>query len=461
VRPHAPGHSLLLPPPPPSAGVFSPGVGVPLLGMGGLGHGYGRPLAPSAALPPGTTPHHHHHHHGHGRSARVVPLGAAPGEKSAQMATSAEEDEAGEEVGGRAWRSRTGRARSGRRWIPRGEQIKRSAAAAAEDSSLAAAERWAYQQAVDAGESIDVEDSEGMFANNVLRLISSSAAVELAPTPRTSVDVLPSSGRRRPPAADDGKVKPEGTGHEILLQGFNWESHRADWYGEVAAKAAELREAGFSLVWLPPASQSVSDEGYMPVDLFNLNSRYGSEDDLRACVAALHGSGLGAIADIVINHRCASKQDGDGIWNVFGGRMAWDQSAIVGDDPNYRGRGHPATGTLFHAAPNIDHRQQFVRDDIKSWMAWLKDDIGFDGWRFDFTKGYGGEFVGEYVEATSPLFSVGEYWDTLSYSGNYLDHNQNNHRQRTVDWINATGGRSLAFDMTTKGILHSVIEKNE
>jgi len=37
-----------------------------------------------------------------------------------------------------------------------------------------------------------------------------------------------------------------------------------------------------------------------------------------------------------------------------------------------------------------------------------------------------------------------------------MDHNQDAHRQRIVDWINATGGTAGAFDVTTKGILHSV-----
>ncbi|MCI12337.1 rootletin-like, partial [Trifolium medium] len=31
------------------------------------------------------------------------------------------------------------------------------------------------------------------------------------------------------------------------------------------------------------------------------------------------------------------------------------------------------------------------------------------------------------------------------------------HRQRIVNWINATGGTSSAFDITTKGILHSAL----
>lgn len=43
-------------------------------------------------------------------------------------------------------------------------------------------------------------------------------------------------------------------------------------------------------------------------------------------------------------------------------------------------------GDIFHAAPNVDHSQDFVRRDIKEWLNWLRNDIGFDGWRLDFVR---------------------------------------------------------------------------
>lgn len=60
------------------------------------------------------------------------------------------------------------------------------------------------------------------------------------------------------------------------------------------------------------------------------------------------------------------------------------------------------------------------------------------------------------MEASEPYFAVGEYWDSLSYEYGVMEHNQDAHRQRIVDWINATNGSAGAFDVTTKGILHSV-----
>lgn len=43
-------------------------------------------------------------------------------------------------------------------------------------------------------------------------------------------------------------------------------------------------------------------------DLDSLNTAYGSEADLRACLAALHEHDIIAVADVVINHRCAQQK---------------------------------------------------------------------------------------------------------------------------------------------------------
>ena len=180
------------------------------------------------------------------------------------------------------------------------------------------------------------------------------------------------------------------------------------------------------------------------------------------CVHRLQEVGFKVLGDAVLNHRCAQAQDSNGVWNVFGGKLAWDARAIVGDDPNFRGRGNRSTGDIFHAAPNVDHSQDFVRRDICEWLNWMRESVGFDGWRLDFVRGFSGEAVREYMEASDPGFAVGEYWDTLAYNWEGVpEPNQDAHRQRIINWINAAGGRATAFDVTTKGILHAVFERCE
>ena len=53
-----------------------------------------------------------------------------------------------------------------------------------------------------------------------------------------------------------------GLGNEIILQGFNWESHRGHgWYKMLKDQVPDIAAAGFSSIWLPPPSESVSPQG--------------------------------------------------------------------------------------------------------------------------------------------------------------------------------------------------------
>ncbi|XP_025699161.1 alpha-amylase 3, chloroplastic isoform X3 [Arachis hypogaea] len=183
----------------------------------------------------------------------------------------------------------------------------------------------------------------------------------------------------------------EGTGYEILCQGFNWESHKSGrWYVELKDKASELASLGFTVVWLPPCTESVSPEGYMPRDLYNLNSR---------------------------------------ILTVFGTYLEGVSTGM-----------------------NVQ---------LLLMILIFRKEVGYDGWRLDFARGFWGGYVKDYIQASDPYFAVGEFWDSLSYTDGELDHNQDAHRQRIVDWINATNGTAGAFDVTTKGILRSAFERCE
>ena len=99
-----------------------------------------------------------------------------------------------------------------------------------------------------------------------------------------------------------GKVETrsaEGRGDEIMLQGFNWDSSRHDqgWYEILKSQVDEIADYGFSVVWMPPPTTSVSSEGYMPTDLYDLNSRYGSVEELRELISMFHGRGVKVLGD--------------------------------------------------------------------------------------------------------------------------------------------------------------------
>ena len=64
---------------------------------------------------------------------------------------------------------------------------------------------------------------------------------------------------------------------------------------------------------------------------------------------------------------------------------------------------------------DLDHLNEDLRKSLVDWLNFLKDDIGYDCWRFDFVKGYGAEFMHDYVGKTvgQEEFNVGEYWADL------------------------------------------------
>ncbi|MCC6420221.1 MAG: alpha-amylase [Gemmataceae bacterium] len=234
-----------------------------------------------------------------------------------------------------------------------------------------------------------------------------------------------------------------GDGRDIILQGFHWDSHRGghdpqagarkSWYTILRENAPAVQAAGFTYVWFPPSSDSLAPQGYIPRRWNVLDTRYGSETELRAAIRAL--GPVKAMADIVLNHRVGVATPGADFADP---PFPDNRAAIVRDDESGIGTGHHDTGERHPAGRDLDHTNADVRTAIKHYLRRLQS-LGFKGWRYDLVKGYHGRFVGEYNDATSPDLSVGEFFD--------------GDRQKVTDWIDATGRRSTAFDFPTRFLL--------
>lgn len=199
----------------------------------------------------------------------------------------------------------------------------------------------------------------------------------------------------------------------ILLQSFNWRSchNKISWYKVLMSKIPKMKELGVTLLWLPPPSQSVAPQGYMPSKLYNLNSAYGSEEDIRKLTGMCQDNGVYPMVDFVANHRCGSKQDEFGQWTVFED-PPWGPWAICAD--NRQGYHAVSTerdsGASSDCAPDINHRNQQVQKDYKEWIRWLFDDVGFKAIRIDMAPGYGVNHQLDYMSMVDNPFVVGEYW---------------------------------------------------
>ena len=48
---------------------------------------------------------------------------------------------------------------------------------------------------------------------------------------------------------------------------------------------------------------------------------------------------------------------------------------------------HQTTAHAGVACADLDHTNEEVRAALKEWLIWLRQEVGFMGWRFDFVKG--------------------------------------------------------------------------
>src|SRR5262249_49169648 len=209
---------------------------------------------------------------------------------------------------------------------------------------------------------------------------------------------------------------------------------RKSWYRVLQENAPAIRAAGFTWVWFPPSSDSLAPEGYIPRRWNVFHTAYGSEAELQATIRALEP--VRTLADVVINHRVGAATGGADFQDPA---FSDNRAAVVRDDESGVGTGHHDTGERHPAGRDLDHNNPDVRHTIKQYLHRLKA-LGFQGWRYDLVKGYHGRFVGEYNDATDPAFSVGEFFD--------------GDRQKVTHWLDATGGKSTAFDFPTRFLFY-------
>ena len=232
----------------------------------------------------------------------------------------------------------------------------------------------------------------------------------------------------------------------IIMQGFYWDSNNETSWSQLYQISGDL-SGYFDYVWLPPSAMSSGGTGYHPKQWSNQSSDWGTEARLKQLIQALKSNSCKAIADIVVNHRDNVSTWCDFYPDDFGtyGQFQFNASHICKDDEvntsssgSCKGTATGAndTGEKYGAARDLDHTQTYVRDAVKAYLKFMKNEMGYSGWRYDVAKGFSASYFGEYNDAAGGEISVGEYWD-----GEY---------DALWNWVKGTGYKSAAFDFAFK-----------
>lgn len=244
----------------------------------------------------------------------------------------------------------------------------------------------------------------------------------------------------------------------VMLQGFYWNSYDDTKWTNLKSQVNDFAD-NFSLVWLPQSGKCLETSqtmGYMPYYYFNQNSSFGTEAELRDLIKTFKSKGIGMVADVVINHHNTTG------WFSFpaevykGVTYQLKSTDIVANDDKGK-TAKEATkqgvslsknndeGEDWSGCRDLDHKSQNVQTIIKAYLKYLKDDLGYTGFRYDMVKGFSGSHVADYNKSVGVEYSVGEYWDSNA---------------RIQSWINATLKNSAAFDFQFRYNVRDAINSN-
>lgn len=272
----------------------------------------------------------------------------------------------------------------------------------------------------------------GLYSCNSSDEISSTNTS--AATPFKVINVTTHDGR--PFSTGNSKTSLTGKyvdnpGGGVMMQAFYWDvPSGGNWWNTVGTKVIAWGNAGIGSIWLPPASKAQNGAfsmGYDPTDYFDFGdynqngsteTRFGSKTELVSLITKAHTENIKVYADIVINHNSGGASEanpftGTNTWTNFTGVASGKFKRTYADfyKNSFGNNDEGAFGgfpDLCHAAPNV---QDWLWKRTDGVGKYYKNTMKFDGWRFDYVKGFGSWVVKDWNTNVGG-FSVGELWDS-------------------------------------------------
>lgn len=216
---------------------------------------------------------------------------------------------------------------------------------------------------------------------------------------------------------------------EVMMQSFYWDvTPGGVWWDNINSKLDSWKTAGITAVWLPVISKGESGPfsmGYDPYDYFDFGqynqkgtteTRFGSYTELKSLLANAKSKGFKLIADIIINHNSG----GDLEFSPYSGKSYYTRFTPMSGkfNRNYEDF-HPSAvdakdedqfGGMPDLCHNIAHVQDWLWKRTDGVAKFYRDSLGFDGWRFDFVKGFSPNVVKSWLAEVGGI-SIGEYFD--------------------------------------------------
>ena len=164
-----------------------------------------------------------------------------------------------------------------------------------------------------------------------------------------------------------------------------YELHIRDFVGGDYVKTAMdsisyLKKLGVNAIELMPISEFQGNDswGYNPSFYFAPDKAYGTKNDYKALIDECHKQGIAVIMDIVLNH---SYEESPLV------QMYYNSSTykVTSDNPWYN---VSSPNSTYSWGYDFNHESTYTQQFADSVLTYWLTEFKFDGFRFDFTKGF-------------------------------------------------------------------------
>lgn len=183
-----------------------------------------------------------------------------------------------------------------------------------------------------------------------------------------------------------------------------------------------IQGMNFDAIWISPIvaqlPQSTGDgqayTGYWAQNLYGLNSNFGTADDLKNLIEAIHARGMYIMLDIVVNHMGYAGAGNDVDYSIFDPfndeKYFHSYCAVDASADNQTNVEVCWLGDNIVALADLRTEDDIVRTMYGNWISGLVSNHSIDGLRIDTALNVEPDFFSGFVDAAG-VFAMGEAMD--------------------------------------------------
>ncbi|KAL8684243.1 MAG: hypothetical protein Q9224_006495, partial [Gallowayella concinna] len=186
------------------------------------------------------------------------------------------------------------------------------------------------------------------------------------------------------------------------------------WRG-IIEKLDYIQGMGFDAIWISPITKQIDDpsrayHGYSQQDLYSLNERFGTSQDLKDLASALHTRDMYLMVDIVTNHFGLSGSAtavNYSSMNPFDRQSDFHPLCFVSDYNEQSEVEKCWLGNQNYPLIDVNTELPSVRQIYGSWIQELISNYSIDGLRIDTVKHVEKDFWSDFQTAAD-IYTLGE-----------------------------------------------------